>query len=86
VYYSDLNLKMEVTRQNGGREITIDLVLATEELATLVVKCTIHMIEYGPDHRAIETAFDVTRTESRSLFKDAPWKDIMLRCATWDQL
>jgi hypothetical protein len=37
VYYSDLDLKIVVTRQNGSRETTIDLVLANEELAALVV-------------------------------------------------
>jgi hypothetical protein len=43
------------TWQQGNRESTIDLVLASEELATSVVKCTIHTTERGSDHRAIES-------------------------------
>jgi endonuclease/exonuclease/phosphatase family metal-dependent hydrolase len=71
------------TWQRGNHESTIDLVLASEELATSVVKCTIHGTEHGSDHRAIETTFDVATperaVEARLLFKNAPWTDIKAR-------
>ena len=47
------------TWQSGDRESTIDLILASEELATSMLKCAIHATEHGSDHRAIETTFDV---------------------------
>lgn len=68
------------TWRNGGRETTIDLVLASEELATSVVRCEPLATEHGSDHRAIETTFDVATpepiAEERLLFKNTPWKDI----------
>ena len=71
------------TWRNGGRESTIDLVLASEGLATSVVRCGIHATEHGSDHSAIETTFDVVTpepvAEERLLFKNAPWKDIRAR-------
>jgi hypothetical protein len=71
------------TWQSGDRESTIDLILASEELATSMVKCVIHATEHGSDHRAIETTFDVATpervVEGRLLFKNAPWKDIRAR-------
>jgi ribonuclease HI len=74
------------TWQNGGHETTIDLILASEELASAVVKCKIHEIEHGSDHRAIETVFDIAPpdrlVEGRLLFKNAPWHDIRSRIAT----
>ena len=55
----------------------IDLMLVSQELASDVLKCKIHDMEHGSDHRAIETSFDVEvpdhTTQSRLLFKDAPW-------------
>jgi endonuclease/exonuclease/phosphatase family metal-dependent hydrolase len=45
------------TWRNGGHETTVDLVLASEELATIVVACAAHTAEHGSDHRAIETTF-----------------------------
>jgi hypothetical protein len=61
------------TWQSGDRESSIDLILASEEL-TSMVKCAIS------DHRAIETTFDIATpervVEGRLLFKNAPWKDI----------
>ena len=74
------------TWQRGNHESTIDLVLASEELATSVIKCTIHATEHGSDHRAIETVFDVTTperaVEARLLFKNAPWTEIRARIDT----
>ena len=71
------------TWQRGESESTIDLVLASEELAGSVIKCAIHATEHGSDHRAIETVFDVAPpkcpSEDRLLFKNAPWKDIRTR-------
>jgi hypothetical protein len=71
------------TWQSSNLETTIDLVLASEELATSVVRCEPQATEYSSDHRAIETTFDVvtleTVTEERLLFKNIPWKDIRAR-------
>lgn len=58
-FYS-LLLQGTKTWRNGDCETTIDLVLASEELATLAVRCGAHATEYGLDYRAIETTFDVT--------------------------
>ncbi|OWT42388.1 endonuclease/exonuclease/phosphatase [Pochonia chlamydosporia 170] len=44
---------------NEIKESTIDLVLTTGELADEMVKCATLPTEYGSDHRAIETVFDI---------------------------
>ncbi|KAJ0131146.1 Ubiquitin conjugation factor E4 [Fusarium oxysporum f. sp. albedinis] len=71
------------TWQSGDYETTIDLVLASEELADANIKCAIHGIEHGSDHRTIETVFDISvpapKQEERLLFKNAPWKEINSR-------
>src|SRR5258706_1607965 len=71
------------TWQKGNCETTIDLILVSEELATSMVKCTVHTTEHGSDHRAIETTFDIATpervVEARLLFKNAPWTDIRAR-------
>ena len=36
-----------LVNKNGNHETTIDIVLASEELASTVVKCTIHSTEHG---------------------------------------
>jgi endonuclease/exonuclease/phosphatase family metal-dependent hydrolase len=81
-----LLLRGTKTWQLGNQESTIDLVMASEELATSVVKCTVHTTEHGSDHRAIETTFDVATpervVEARLLFKNAPWTDIRARTDT----
>ncbi|OBS15371.1 hypothetical protein FPOA_13812 [Fusarium poae] len=70
----------------GGRTSTIDLVLASTELAGEMTSCGIHPTEHGSDHRAIRTEFDTTppeRTPSeRMLFKNAPWLEIKERVRT----
>ncbi|GKU05935.1 unnamed protein product [Fusarium langsethiae] len=48
------------TWQSGDYETTIDLVLASEELADANIKCAIHGTEHGSDHRTIETVFDIS--------------------------
>lgn len=71
------------TWERGSAESTIDLVLASSELAEEMVHCGIHQTEHGSDHRAIQTEFDLTtpeRTASpRLLFKNAPWNTIKER-------
>ena len=66
------------TWQQGDQESTIDLILASEELASSRIKCSLYGTEYGSDHKAIETTFDIEIpkpvTEPRLLFKNAPWK------------
>ena len=73
------------TWSGGDFETTVDLVLASEDLATSTVKCAIHGTEHGSDHRAIETEFDISvpasPTEKRLLLKNAPWKEINDRIA-----
>lgn len=64
------------TWRGGDHESTIDLVLASEDLATSIIKCAIHSTEHGSDHRAIETIFDVSlpmpKVHERLLLKNAP--------------
>ncbi|KAJ6442475.1 reverse transcriptase [Purpureocillium lavendulum] len=64
------------TWQGPESESTIDLVLATSELADEMVACAIHPIEHGSDHRAIQTNFDVEMPErsapERLLFRNVP--------------
>ncbi|KAF6527839.1 hypothetical protein HZS61_008141 [Fusarium oxysporum f. sp. conglutinans] len=71
------------TWQSGDYETTIDLVLASEELADANIKCAIHGTEHGSDHRTIETVFDISvpapKQDERLLFKNAPWKEINSR-------
>ncbi|KAF5964566.1 reverse transcriptase [Fusarium coicis] len=71
------------TWQSGDYEKTIDLILASEELANSNIKCGIHGLEHGSDHRTIETVFDISiptpKQEERLLFKKAPWKEINSR-------
>lgn len=79
---------------NGIKESTIDLVLTTGELADEMVKCATLPTEYGSDHRAIQTVFDIEMPDRnaapRLLLKNAPWKAIRdrieagLRPARWD--
>ena len=71
------------TWQNDQHETTIDLTLASDELASTLIKCAIHsteVTEHGSDHGAIESSFDITLpdhvAEPRLLFKSAPWKAI----------
>jgi hypothetical protein len=68
------------TWQNAVHATTIDLMLASQELASDVLKCKVHDKEHGSDHRAIETSFDVQVTDHASqprlLFKNAPWNAI----------
>src|SRR5271169_4621001 len=71
------------TWQNGDRESTIDIVLASDELAATTLKYDVHNTEHGSDHRAIETEFDVAlpehHLEPRLLWKNAPWGQIRER-------
>jgi hypothetical protein len=73
------------TWQNASHATTIDLMLASQELASSVLKCKIHDTEHGSDYRAIETSFDVDvpdhATLPRLLFKNASWKAIRERIA-----
>lgn len=73
------------TWQNGDFETTIDLMLASDGLASTVVSCKVHETEHGSDHRAIETTFDVEPperiAEERLLLKNAPWNSIRNRIA-----
>ncbi|KDN61464.1 hypothetical protein CSUB01_11710 [Colletotrichum sublineola] len=69
---------------------TIDLSIASEELARMMIRCAVHETDHGSDHRAIETAFEIvtpnTDSKARLLFKNAPWKAINARIETTLQL
>ncbi|KJZ69825.1 hypothetical protein HIM_10778 [Hirsutella minnesotensis 3608] len=71
------------TWQGPDQESTIDLVLATSELADEAITCILHPTDHGSDHRAIHTTFDVALPERvttpRLLFKNAPWNLIRAR-------
>jgi exonuclease III len=71
------------TWHGGDHATTIDLVLASEDLANTTLKCMIHQTEHGSDHRAIETEMDVSvpalQQQERLLLKNAPWKEINSR-------
>ena len=71
------------TWYGGEYATTIDLVLASGELAATAVKCAVHDTEHGSDHRTIETVFDVSvpvsKQQERLLLKNAPWKEINAR-------
>jgi Endonuclease-reverse transcriptase len=73
------------TWQGRDTETTIDLVLASTELADEVMRCTLHQNDHGSDHRAIETVFDVAVPDrpagQRFLFKNAPWTEIRAKVA-----
>jgi len=73
------------TWSGGDFETTVDLVLASADLASSNIKCMIHGTEHGSDHCAIETEFDVSvpvpQAQERLLLKNAPWKEINLRVA-----
>jgi exonuclease III len=68
------------TWQGGDYETTIDLVLASKELADAVTRCAIYATEHGSDHRTIETVFDspvpAPQQQERLLLKNAPWNAI----------
>ncbi|KAM5527755.1 zinc knuckle [Fusarium oxysporum f. sp. phaseoli] len=70
---------------DGDFETTVDLVLASADLASSTVKCMIHGTEHGSDHRAIETDFDVSvpvpQAQNRLLLKNVTWKEINFRVA-----
>jgi endonuclease/exonuclease/phosphatase family metal-dependent hydrolase len=65
------------TWARNGQESTVDLIFASDELATTLIQCRAHGIEHGSDHRAIETTFNVAPpkriVEQRLLFKNAPF-------------
>ena len=74
------------TWARNGQESTIDLIFASDELAATLIKCKVHEVEHGSDHRAIETTFDIAPPErivvQRLLLKNAPWNAIRQRIAT----
>ncbi|XP_044715323.1 endonuclease-reverse transcriptase domain-containing protein [Hirsutella rhossiliensis] len=71
------------TWQRADEESTIDLVLASAELADEVISCMTHPTDHGSDHRAIQTAFDIQVPErtfpQRLMLKNAPWIAIATR-------
>ena len=74
------------TWQRNGHESTIDLVLASSELAAAMLQCKTYDIEHGLDHRGIETTLNIEMpnhvVQPRLLLKNAPWKEIRSRIDT----
>ncbi|EJP60699.1 reverse transcriptase [Beauveria bassiana ARSEF 2860] len=68
------------TWQSGEHESTIDLVLASGELAEGVIRCGLYKTDHGSDHCTIDTVFDAAvpamEQPKRLLFKNATWKKI----------
>ena len=82
---ADLNLQSllprgTITYESALGQSTIDLVLASEGLAEVVMQCDIYGQEHGSDHQAIQTSFSILRSErpppSRLLLRHAPWSRI----------
>ncbi|XP_044717870.1 reverse transcriptase (RNA-dependent DNA polymerase) domain-containing protein [Hirsutella rhossiliensis] len=73
----------DLTAARSDEESTIDLVLASAELADELTSCVIHPTEHGSDHRAIQTTFDIRVPErtfpQRLMLKNAPWIAIATR-------
>ncbi|KAJ6438998.1 hypothetical protein O9K51_08401 [Purpureocillium lavendulum] len=71
------------TWQGPDQESTIDLILATMELADEMITCVPHPTDHGSDHRALHTTFDVALpirvTAPKLMFKNAPWNLIRAR-------
>ncbi|KAK9444805.1 reverse transcriptase [Metarhizium brunneum] len=67
-------------------ETTIDLVLASEDLANDLVKCGTHHTEHGSDHSTIKTIFETEVHEPKHqeclLVNNAPWTEINVRIAS----
>ena len=67
----------EITFERKEHKSTIDLSLASLWLSDNLIRCTIWLTEYGSDHRAIMTEFDVSEEtelqEARLLIKHAQW-------------
>ena len=66
---------------NSRRRLsTIDLVLATEDLAGNMLRCRAHGSQHGSDHEAIETHLNLQApqptSEPKRLWKSAPWSKI----------
>ncbi|KAM9874254.1 hypothetical protein VDGL01_11687, partial [Verticillium dahliae] len=77
---------LQVSNLHGrDQESTIDLTLASEDLARTLVKCMTPETDHGSDHQAVETKLDLAMPqptmEPRLLFKNAPWKEINARIA-----
>jgi hypothetical protein len=69
------------TFEHGGRETTIDLALVSNELKGTVLKCEIHEVEHGSDHRAIRTIFGAEvrireRPRPRQNFRKTDWSAV----------
>lgn len=58
-----------ITYEEGARQSTIDLTLASAGLSRRVMRCGIHPVEHGSDHPAIETTF---QTEARQTVAQRP--------------
>lgn len=69
----------------GASATTIDLVLASNDLASNVAHCTTSEADHGSDHRKIETTLDLSipdvQLKERLLLRNVPWKEINTRIA-----
>ena len=72
-----------ITWQRRDGESTIDLMLASEALASNYQHRKVYGVEHGSDHRAICTQIEMITPERqfqpKPLFKNAPWDQIRER-------
>jgi hypothetical protein len=70
---------------SGDCELTINLVLASEDLTDSVIKYAILRTEHGSDYYAIKTVFNapwsLPKHQGQLLLKNTPWKEINARIA-----
>lgn len=71
------------TWEGPGDKSTIDLILASAELAEGMAHCWLYPTVHQIDHRAIQTEFDLVMPKTivgpRLIFKNAPWNAIRER-------
>ena len=71
-----------ITYSSGRWTSTIDLMLASDFLATRKISCQLHHTENGSDHRPIETCFEL---DTIPRIQKAP-KKWCLKKACWDKI
>ncbi|GAA93188.1 reverse transcriptase, partial [Aspergillus luchuensis IFO 4308] len=70
-----------MTFESSRGRSTIDLTLASPELAAQLIRCRVHPREHGSDHRAIQSTFNISVStpppyQPRIHLKQAPWDEI----------
>lgn len=72
---NSLLLRGTKTWQGGDYKTTINLVLASKELADTLLRCATYKNEHGLDHQTIETVFNtsvpILKQQERLLLRNA---------------